>query len=612
MRTGGWARVGAAMLLIAALTPPAATAVPHFTNVGAAAGVDVPHGYATRIPSSFQMVAGGVAAGDFDGDGRVDLFVVCGAAGPARLFRNRGDGTFEDVASRAGVAFLDSTATGPLFFDADGDGWLDLFVGALPGGAPRLLRNVAGDHFQDVSAASGLTVMASAMGASAGDYDGDGRLDLFVAHWESPRGDSHLWRNLGGMQFAPADSAAGLATVWPLPIDLTFTGNFTHVNDDALIDLLVTSDFGTSRVLLQQPGGRFVDATGPEITDQNGMGAAIGDVDGDGRLDWFVSSVWDPDGVAEGNWGVTGSRLYRNRGNGGFTDVTDHAGVRRGYWGWGATFADFDDDGHLDLIHVNGFPRGAPEFRADSTRLFVSNGDDTFTESAAAAGLVDTAQGRGVVAFDFDGDGDLDVFVANNGARASLWRNDSPGVNGWLDVALHGHAPNPFGIGARVRVTAGGLTQVREVRAGTNYLSQDPAVAHFGLFGVHAVTKLRIDWPDGVVTQANDLAADRVLHVAEDTPLGVSEPGPWAATALHAAPNPFTAAVRFELPATISRAGVVRVFDVHGRVVRTLAFARGERAVTWDGADDRGRPAGAGLYWAVAPGARAVRLARVR
>jgi hypothetical protein len=458
-RVSAWCHPALITVGVMLLTTPARTAGVHFTEVGVSAGVSAGFGYQTRIPTSAQMIAGGVAAGDFDGDGLVDLFVVRGAAGPARLLRNRGGGMFEDVAANADVAFFDSLAVGPLFFDADGDGRPDLFIGSIQGGPIRLLHNVDGERFEDVTSASGLQASGNTFGASAGDFDGDGYLDLFNGHWGSPPGECHLWRNLGGLRFVCVDAAAGLSDLVRGTIDHTFTGNFADIDGDGLPDLLATSDFGTSRVFLQEPGAHFRDVTGPEINDENGMGSAIGDYDGDGRLDWFVSSVWDPDGFAEGVWGVHGNRLYRNLGEGHFADVTDHAGVRYGYWGWAASFADLDNDGHLDLIHVNGFQRSAPEFHADPTRLFMSNGDGTFTEGALESGLADSAQGRGVVVFDADGDGDLDVFIANNGQPATLWQNDSDHASGWLEVECRGRPPNTQGIGARVYVTANGLTR---------------------------------------------------------------------------------------------------------------------------------------------------------
>src|SRR5581483_11734839 len=281
----------------------------------------------------------------------------------------------------------------------------------------------------------------------------------------------------------------------------------------------VAADFGASRVLHNRGDGTFDDATDPAVvTDENGMGAAIGDVDEDGDLDWFVSSIWDPSGTAEGNWGVTGNRLYRNAGDGTFADATDAAGVRIGYWGWGSTFADLDDDGHLDLVHVNGWgPRDIPdssEFHADPARVFVSNGDGTFAETAGALGAADTGLGRGVVALDYDRDGDLDLFYSNNSGLPKLLRNDGAG-NGSLAVKLLARGGNREAIGARVFASAGGVAQMRELRAGSNFESQDPAEAHFGLGPAADVDELRVAWPGGTETVLGDVAVGRTVVLNE-------------------------------------------------------------------------------------------------
>ena len=158
--------------------------------------------------------------------------------------------------------------------------------------------------------------------------------------------------------------------------------------------------------------------------------------------------------------------------------MTDAAGVRIGYWGWASTFQDFDNDGDLDLFHVNGFGRPdipeTAEFVADPSVFFVNDGAGAFTEQAAALGVADTDEGRGVSAFDYDRDGDLDLFVHNSEGPGRLYRNDGGNAARWLDVVLHGRAPNTEGIGARIRVTADGTSQIRELRAGSNYVSQIP------------------------------------------------------------------------------------------------------------------------------------------
>jgi len=483
-----------------------------FTEVTAQAGVLYPTGYGGGITTPPRMMAGGVAAGDYDGDGRVDLYVIRGDIGPNLLLRNRGDGTFEEVGAAAGLAL--ASGSGPTFADFDGDGRLDLIVGGIDNAVSVCFRNVGGGRFVEVPSAMGVATAPSDVYSTAfGDYDRDGDLDLATTHWGSfphPR----LWRNNGGA-FVEVSAAAGLAA-GPAQI-YSFTPNFADVNSDGWPDLLLSADFGTSQYYLNNRDGTFTRATTSVISDENGMGSAIGDYDNDGDLDWFVSSIWDPNGFAESGWGITGNRLYRNRGDGTFEDATDQAGVRRGYWGWGSTFADFNNDGYLDLFHVNGFVQQAAlsEFGADPARLFVSNGDGTFTQRAEELGIADTGQGRGVACFDYDQDGDLDIFITNTGQPTKLYRNDGGNALNFLDVKLRGIAPNTEAIGARIYLTVNGVTQMRELRAASNFVSQDPTGAHFGLGTATTVPLVRVVWPDGAVTNRSNVAANGVLTIGQ-------------------------------------------------------------------------------------------------
>lgn len=500
-----------------------------FTDVTAAAGLTYAHGYRDELLTDARLVAGGVAVGDYDGDGWLDLFAVQGDRGPDLLFRNQGDGTFAEVGAAAGIARTGRRGTGPIFADVDGDGWLDLLVLGFDGTPPILYRNRGNGTFTDVTARSGLAGVGDGIGAAFGDIDADGDLDLFVAHWNTVRhvdaSTFSLWRNEGGGVFSDVSRASGVsAAIGRRPpgaeytVDYTFTPNFADIDDDGDLDLLLAADFGTSRVLRNQGDGTFIDVTTAVISDENGMGAAVGDYDNDGHLDWFVSSIADPDGVPEGFWGTTGNRMYRNRGDGTFEDRTDRAGVREGFWGWGSTFADLNNDGWLDLCHVNGYgplhdPASA-EFHFDPTRVFLSRRDGTFREVSAALGIEDHGQGRGIVAFDYDRDGDLDLFVANAEQPPLLLRNDAGIARHWLTVILHGARPNTQAIGARVTVAAPGMRQMRELRAGSNYVSQDPAEAHFGLDDLSTVA-VTVRWPGGTATQLPGTTADRVLHVVQ-------------------------------------------------------------------------------------------------
>jgi len=500
----------------------------HFTDVTDAAGLNYVHGYRDELITDGRLVAGGVAVGDYDGDGWPDLFVVHGDIGPDLLFHNQQDGTFVEVGASAGIVRTGRRGAGPTFADVDGDGWLDLLVLGFDGTPPLLYHNRGDGTFTDVTSASGLAALGDAFSAAFADYDRDGDLDLFVSHWNTVRpvdaSTLSLWRNDGTGVFTDVSIASrvGAAIGSREPgaqfiVDYTFTSNFADLDGDGDADLLLAADFGTSRVLRSEGDGTFTDVTSAVISDENGMGAAIGDYDNDGDLDWFVSSIADPNGVSEGFWGTTGNRLYRNNGDGSFADATDAAGVRDGSWGWAATFADFDNDGILDLCQVNGYgPLDDPavaEFHSDATRLFVGRGDGTFEEDAAAVGAADRGQGRGVAAFDYDRDGDLDLLIANSEQAPRLLRNDGGADHHWLSVALRGGGANSEAIGARVSVRAGGVTQLREIHAGSNYASQDPAEAHFGL-GDAVVVDVTVRWPDGATTELPGVAANQLLRIA--------------------------------------------------------------------------------------------------
>ena len=398
----------------------------------------------------------------------------------------------------------------------------------------------------DVTAESGISTTGDTYSASFGDYDRDGDLDLLSTHWmgtsPNPTENNHLWANDGTGFFTPVlDQGLGLEVYHDpehpgakgRPGDFTLTGNFADINNEGWPDLLMTGDFGTSQVFISDGDGTFTLTTDPAvITDENGMGTSIEDYDHDGDLDWFVSSIWDPD--EETPWGSSGNRLYRNRGDGSFEDATDEAGVRIGFWGWASCFADLDNDRHLDLFHVNGFvplagnrddrlPIGAV-FWDDPSRLFMSNGDGTFQERSVELGLDDRAQGRGVVCFDYDRDGDVDIFMANNSQPHALFRNDGGNLKNFLSVRLEGGDGNTEAVGARLFLTAEGMTQMRETRGGSNYVSQQPGEVHFGLGDVEIIDELKVIWPGGQVVIYLNLPANQPLTLTQPAPLSGSPP----------------------------------------------------------------------------------------
>ena len=508
--------------------PPPPVFMPQttFADVTASSGIDHEFSIVTANTYDPAEMGGGLSAADFDRDGLIDLYFVGGDGAPNALYRNDGSNKFSDVANGLG---LDAThmGSGPAFADIDGDGDLDLFVGSVENDPKYLFRN-DGNLFTDVFANSGIVLSAeSTISAGFSDYDMDGDLDLFLAHWgNDPQPDTEtLWQNNGDGTFTsasiPSGIAAQLITQTGLPglFDYTFSPMLSDIDRDGDPDILFASDFTTSKIFLNNGDATFTDITDRDVVkDRNGMGSAAGDYDNDGDMDWFVTSIFETSQGADPN---IGNRLYRNDGNGVFTDVTDAAGVADGGWGWGVCFEDFDNDGDLDIFHVNGWeqidPRdagGPNDFTFDQIRYFESQGDGTFVEAAQGAGLIDTGQGRGVACFDSDRDGDLDLVITNNQPVKSvvIYRNELGGTNHYLTVKLNGSGLNTDAIGAMIEISDGSRTQIREIRAGNHFVSQNPAEAHFGL-GAATSVDITITWPDGTQKSLNAVAADQYLVV---------------------------------------------------------------------------------------------------
>ncbi len=470
----------------------------------------------------------GLAAADYDDDGDIDLYVVGGDEEPNHLFENQGDGTFRDVAGQTGLD-LRHLGSGPAFADIDGDGDLDLFVGAVEGERYYLMENTGGT-FTNITVQSNIVLTAAnTVSATFADYDLDGDLDLFLAHWGFPeQADTEtVWQNGGDGIFESASIESGIAAELVVEslnynngevarIDRTFTANLTDLDADGDPDLLMAADYDTSQVFRNNGDGTFTRTTDREvIVDQSGMGASVGDYDNDGDMDWFVTSIYE-------NPDFFGNRLYRNDGTGAFTDETDTAKVGNGGWGWASCFADFDNDGHLDLVNVNGWrgdtsPGNGFNFLQDQIRFFHNQGDGTFVERAQSLGLVDRGQGRALACFDAERDGDIDLVLTNNDDDPLIYyRNelDAAQENHWLGIRLESDGPNRHGVGAWITLTTTSGTQVRELRAGNNFASHNPLEVHFGL-GADTRADIVVRWPDGSETSRAGVAVDRMLVLSD-------------------------------------------------------------------------------------------------
>lgn len=474
---------------------------------------------------------GGITLSDIDGDGRPELYVAHGWMEAGRLFSWNGH-HFERRAGNDGIRPAAVDRAG-YFIDLDGDGRPD-FVSVHSEGV-QVFRNVGGGRFADATSRFGMRHDGTARSMAAADFDSDGDLDLFFARWGNRPDDRrprarYLWRNNGKGRY---EDISYIVPVRPAALrdaggrlEASFTPAFSDIDGDGDPDLLLAGDFGSTQVFRNDAGTALVDITGPAISDENGMGAAIGDFDGDGDQDWFVTSVNDPDGNS--GFGPSGNRLYRNSGDGLFADATGVAGVRNGGWGWGACAADFDNDGHLDLFHTNGWfgdyvddasggEREDETFLQDPSRLFMSNGDGTFAERASELGIDHTGQGRGVVCADYDDDGRVDLLISNHGAGPTVYKNVFENGNRWLKIDLAGHRGNLHGIGAVVRVRSKSGSQVQEVRLGGSYLSQSPPTLHFGLGRDRIAHAVEVWWPGPgkQISRLVNIDADRRLTVSQ-------------------------------------------------------------------------------------------------
>lgn len=511
--------------LLAAAAVPSALAQTTFADVAAARGI----GAYDPVLRGF---GSGVAAADYDDDGDVDLFLPTSQGTPHLLYRNLGNGSYEEIAQEVGLD-LQESARVALFFDSDGDGRLDLAIAADCFNNVcdphrtylRLFRQLTDGTFTDVTVPAGLWSGAPDDGAhrsglAAADVNGDGHLDLVTSIW---KGALKLFLNEGDGAFADASAQSG--------IDDTFLAYhqpvFADFDGDGLIDLFVSVDFEPNRLWMHQgygPSGvpAFVDTAAVSGCDNamNDMGVAVGDYDADGDPDLYVTNIFI---------GGKHNVLVRNDSPDplDFSETAVAAGVEEGGWGWGTTFADVDNDGDLDLAETNGWSFATWD---DRPRLFVHQGDDppTFVDRAAEAGLDEVSYGSSLVAFDADRDGDLDLVHTSmksdtSVAEVSLYDNlldHSGGDHGFLLVRPRMAGPNTRAIGSAVTVEAGGRTLTRWILAGGSYLGQEPAEAFFGLAGAAAAERLTVRWPDGRTTIVTDVAANQVLEVADDAIFG--------------------------------------------------------------------------------------------
>ena len=481
---------------------------------------------------------GGVTVFDMNNDGFEDLFITSGTAKDA-LYLNNGDGTFSDIYEDSGlITSHDFVTQGAASADVNRDGFRDLFIttintndgsNVIPRAKNLLFLNNGDKTFRDVTTEFGLSALNSfSTGGSFGDFNADGYPDLFVGNYflnfEGTLGilkdativSSHqtakpyLLINKDGKKFENVTEEYGIDHQ-----GFGFGAVFTDFDNDGDQDLLVNQDFGYKAVPNflyenQYPQRSFKDISKPTQMDlkENAMGAAVGDYNNDGLLDYYVTNI-------------KFNLFMENQGAGQpFIDKAKELGAYRFAISWGANFADFDHDGDQDLYVTNGDlnPNCTP-----MGNFYFENENTKFLEKGRETGTNDYGVGRGSVVFDIENDGDLDILVVNQkpvqdyptNSTTRLFRNDLQKGN-WLKVALKGIDSDKNGIGARVEVVSQGIQMIREIDGGgSSHLSQNSVIAHFGLGDSKTVDSIKITWPGGHEQLLTNQQANTLLTIEE-------------------------------------------------------------------------------------------------
>jgi len=543
-----------ACLLVALLlqaAPPEQPATVQFTNATKSAGITFVHFKGAKGTSTILEEAGpGLCVADFDGDGYQDIYFVNGRdlykrGIPARnaLYHNNGDGTFTDVTEKAGVPG-NAYGLGCVWGDYDNDGFPDLYVTQY--GKNILYHNNGNGTFSDVTDKAGVdgTDFGAVFhtGATFFDYDRDGKLDLYAGGYANFTSTSQrtctigygvptscrptvyggtpavLYHNNGDGTFTNVTKAAKIFQ----PKGLNLSVGAYYFDNDGWPDLFVANDGIEAYLYHNNHNGTFTEmavTSGMALTSNgNAMAAmciSLGDYDNDGYLDLYIS-----------DFQLASDHVWHNDGTGFFDEVSEIVGVTvptRNVLSFGGGFFDYDNDGWLDLFIANGHvyeevERVSPESHYKQINsLFHNDGHGKFAEvgKSAGDGFATPYAGRGAAFADFDNDGNVDIVVANAGDLPLLLHNGGAGGNHFLNFKLVGTKSNRDAMGARIKLRAGGVSQIREIAGGGSYLSQSDLRAHFGLGESRQADAVEVTWPSGLRQTFRDVEADKFYVIEE-------------------------------------------------------------------------------------------------
>ncbi len=517
-----------------------------------------------HIMEQVASMGAAVSVVDFDRDGWPDIYLTSsGENSQNALYRNLGNGQFQDVAGELGLADLNHPDTGvsmgAVWGDYDNDGYEDVLL--YRWGKPQLFHNDGGKKFTHVDSIN-LPPWVNANTALWFDYDGDGKLDLFIGGYYDERidlwhlkntrmmpdsfeyaangGRKYLFHNLGGGKFEEVSERMGInSRRWSLAsvaADLRGTG---------YPDLFIANDYGVSELYYNDGGKRFREVgrdSGVGYAPKSGMNAAVGDVLNDGRFAIYVSNISEEGVLVQGN-----NMWVPDKSGTRYENLANAMGVEMGGWSFGAQFGDLNNDGNLDLYVVNGnvsldrhrtywydyskVAGGNQAIISDAAnwpplngrslsgyqqkRVWVNDGAGSFREVSQMVGVTDTYDGRSVAMADFGNRGVLDVVIANQNGPALLYRNTVDPANRWIELELKGSSSNRSAIGAHVTAFWNGQQQSQEVSGGSGFCAQNQRRLHFGFGKVDHVDKIQIRWPSGKTQTVTDPALNKILQLEE-------------------------------------------------------------------------------------------------